>query len=190
MTYFLDFDRTLFDTDAYNLSLIDEPGCAPFKDELIEVLAEGRDETRTGSVARTAAWEKVSAAMRSGALTFTPGHLERFLYADVAEFLRSLGNEAIIITYGEVERQRMKVQSALASVTRVTVLYTDTASKVDFLSSWPGYSGGDAIFVDDMPVELEEISVQFPSMRLYEMRRNGNRGDGRWPVVRSLHELP
>jgi FMN phosphatase YigB (HAD superfamily) len=154
MMYFLDFDRTLFDTDAYNRSLIDEPGCAPFKEDLEKVLAEGRDDTLTPAPERARVWGLLSEAMRSGALTFAPGYLSRFLYADVAETFRGLGNEAVLITYGEVERQRIKIESALADVVRLTVLYTGELAKADFLKTWPGYYGAPAIFVDDRVAEL------------------------------------
>lgn len=190
MMYFLDFDRALFDTDAYNLSLADEPGCAPFKDELRDVMGRRRDETLSGGTDRIAAWEKVTGAIRSGALTFAPGYLSRFLYKDVPEFLREMGNEALIVTYGEKERQRVKIESALSGVVRLTVLYTGHESKAAFLKSWPGYHGGPAIFIDDRAAELEALAEAFPALKLYEVRRDGNPGDGRWPVIRSLAELP
>lgn len=190
MTYFLDFDRTLFDTDAYNRSLIDEPGCAPFKEELKQVVEKDRDETLTGGFDRIAAWNKLSDVLACGNLSFTPGYLSRFLYPDVAEFLRMLGNEAIVITYGDLTRQKAKVESALAGIVRVTVLYTEDRSKADYLEFWPGYNGEESIFVDDRVAELEALAVKYPNLRLYEMRRDGGAGDGRWPVIRSLNELP
>lgn len=190
MTYFLDFDRTLFDTDAYNLSLVDEPGCAPFKKELEAVIAKDRDQTLTGGFDRIAAWNKVSDVLSCGLLSFTPGYLARFLYPDVAEFLRMLGNEAIIITYGDLTRQKAKVESALAGIVRVTTLYTQERSKAEYLEFWPGYNGEESIFVDDRVAELEALSQKYPNLRLYEMRRDGGEGDGRWPVVRSLNDLP
>ncbi len=188
--YFLDFDRTLFDTDAYNASLIDEEGCAPFRDELERVVRAGRDETLVGGAERMMTWEKVSNAVRCGALAFPEGYLSRFLYGDVTELLRNLGNEAVIVTFGEVERQRVKVESALAGVVRLTVLYTGDKPKAEYLSSWPGYYGQEAVFVDDRAVELEGLAGAYPSLKLYEMRRDGGQGDGRWPVIRSLSELP
>lgn len=190
MTYFLDFDRTLFATDAYNASLPDEPALTPFAEQLRATIAQGRDQTLSGGTERIEAWEKVSDAIRSGALTFPPGVLARFLYADVPEFLRALGNEAIIVTYGEVERQRIKIESALAGIPRITALYTGTVMKSDFLRTWSGYNAGPSLFVDDRPAELEGLAATFPDMKLYEMRRDGKEGDGRWPVIYSLTDLP
>lgn len=203
MIYFLDFDRTLFDTDAFNASLPDEPGCAAFADELREVIAQGRDQTLTGGENRLRAWKKVSEALQDGTLAFSPGYLERFLYADAKEFLRSLGNEAIVITYGDEHLQRMKVESALANVVRVTTVYTGTVPKAEFLSSWPGYHGQEAVFVDDRDAELIELARKYPNMKLFKMHRAGARtaprsvegaplfeSEGRWKLIRSLSELP
>lgn len=190
MIHFLDFDRALFDTDAFNASLADEPACASFSEEIRDTIAKKRDETLTGGAGRTATWEKVSEVMRSGALSFPAGALERFLYPDVPEFLRMLGNEAIIVTFGEPLRQKMKVESALGNVVRVTALYTDYASKAEYLSTWPGYYGQQAVFVDDRVAELEELAKRFPALKLFEIRRDEKEGDGRWPVIRTLHDLP
>lgn len=190
MLYFLDFDRVLFDTDAYNASLADEPACTQFADELRAVISLSRDETLTGGGERERAWEKVSEALRIGALTFAPGYLARFVYKDVSEFLRSAGNEAVIVTYGEETRQRAKIESALAGVVRLTTLYTGDVPKARYLASWPGYHGQKAVFVDDRIAELEELAARFPSLSLYEMRRDARGGDGRWPVIHSLAELP
>lgn len=173
MIYFLDFDRTLFDTDAFKAYLA------------------GREEdpTITGEpemdVART-----LDEAVLSGQLSFAPGELSRFVYPDVAEFLRQMGNEAIIITFGNAALQKAKVESALADVVRVTALYTGDRLKADYLSSWPGYYGQEAIYADDRAHELEAMAANFPRIRAHEMRRDGAAGDGRWPVVRSLSELP
>jgi FMN phosphatase YigB (HAD superfamily) len=190
MKYFLDFDRTLFDTDAFNASLPEEPGCALFADELRSVLAQKRDQTLTGGTERILAWQKVTDALRSGALSFPPGALEKYLYTDAAEALRRLGNAAVIVTFGEPDRQKAKVESALARVAPVTAVYTGTASKAEFLSTWAEYHGEEAVFVDDRVHELAALSAAFPSMRLYEIRRDGAEGDGRWPVITSIAELP
>jgi hypothetical protein len=189
MTYFLDFDRTLFDTDAFNVSLADEPGCAPFADELRAVVAAGRDATLTGGDVRVAAWAKVSDAIKNGTLVFAPGYLSKFLYKDAPEFLRMLGSEAIIVTYGDPVLQRAKVESALAGVVRRTVLYTGSISKSEYLASWPGYFGAPAQFVDDRVTELEGLAQKFPNMTLFEMRRDGGKGDGRFKVIGSLSEV-
>lgn len=190
MIYFLDFDRTLYDTDAHLASLPDEPGVAAFRDELAAVVSARRDETLTGGSERLAAWDKLSAAAESGALSYAPGALEKYLYQDVPEFLRAMGNEAIVITYGNPVWQKTKVESALANIVRTTVLYTGSVHKAEYLSTWPGYYGQEAVMVDDRPAELEALGARYPALKLFQMKRDGKEGDGRWPVIRSLAELP
>ncbi len=190
MMYFLDFDRTLFDSDAYNRSLIDEPGCAPFKEEIRAVLEQGREHSLSGGKQRQIVWDKLSEAIASGAVVFPPGHLTRFLYADVAEFLRGLGNEAVIVTFGQIDRQRVKVESSLAGIPRVTAWYTGDMPKADFMKEKLGSYSAPLYFVDDHPLEIARMQELCPQVTLFEMRRDGKEGDGRWPVVRSLTELP
>lgn len=188
--YFLDFDRTLFDSDAYNEFLVTHLGCAPFSDELAQVLAQGRDETKLPSMERTAVWDKLSEAFKSGALTFAPGELSQFVYHDVPEFLRHMGNEAIIITYGEKTRQKVKIDSALAGIVRLTVLYTENLLKAEYLEKYPHLVPGQAIFVDDLAEHLSGVKEAFPQMQLFEMRRDGKEGSPKWKTIHSLTELP
>lgn len=190
MTYFLDFDRTLFDTDAYNRSLLDRTECASIKDELSVILSAPYSELGSDSPERKIAWDKVSALMQEGTLSFAPGELTPFVYPDVVEFLRQLGNEAIVITYGEKLRQKIKVESALAGIVRLTVLYTGDQHKAEFLTSYPHLIPGKALFVDDYARELENMAGAFPHVSLYQMCRTSVEGDGRWPIISTLHELP
>lgn len=189
MKYFLDFDRTLFDTDAFNATLADEPGCAPFAEELRAVVARGRDETLTGGADRAAAWKKLNEQVTCGALTFAPGYLARFLYPDVAPALRMLGARATIITFGNPKWQKAKVESALPDG-GVEVLYVPDSYKTVVLSSYKGFTPVESALVDDRVAELATAAEAFPELRLYEMRRDGKEGDGRFTTIRSLAELP
>ncbi len=190
MTYFLDFDRVLFDTDAYQWSLLDLPTLASLAPRLRSVLEAKRDQTLTGGTERIDVWNEISSLIHSGALTFPPGALTQYVYADVSEFLRAVGNEAIILTFGERERQRIKIESGLAGIPRLTVMYIEVGTKAEYLAERSLYNGGPALFVDDRPVELEAMAALYPQMKLFEMRRDGAAGDGRWPVISSLSALP
>jgi hypothetical protein len=190
MTYFLDFDRTLFDTDAYNRSLADEPACAPFREEILHVIRTPYHDLAADDPARLAVWAKVTEVMSSGELTFAPNYLSRFVYPDVPEVLRKLASDAVIITFGELTRQKTKIASALTDCMPPTILYVGDAKKAAYLKTWEGYTGEPAVFVDDRPSELSLMQELFPQMRLFEMRRDAGAGDGRWPVIRSLAELP
>src|SRR3989344_3941979 len=152
MMYFLDFDRTLFDTEAFIASM--------------------------------------QSRLEAGDLSFAPGELALFIYPDVPEFLRALGNEAVIVTHGNPVLQRMKVESALTGIPRVSVIYVDQEPKGPRVARRLAGSGVPALFSDDTPLELASVETCCPNIRLFEMRRDGGVGDGRWPVVRSLFDLP
>ncbi len=190
MIYFLDFDRTLFDTDRFADDLPNFPVADEIRDELRSAIDENRASTLTMDRGQHGAWQKLYEAVRANPLSFRPGELEPYLYRDAAEFLRSLGNEAIVITFGDEAWQKAKVESALAAVVRLTVLYTGKKLKAEYLKDWPGYYGQPAVYADDRPHELEVMTAAYPAMRAFEMRRDGAPGDGRWPVIRSLAELP
>lgn len=190
MTYFLDFDRTLFDSDAYNEYLLTKPACAPFHDELREILRQGRDETKLPTESRMAVWDKLTDVLVRGELTFAPGELSQFVYHDVPEFLRHMGNEAIIITYGEKIRQKAKIDSALSGTVRLTVLYTENLLKAEYLEKYPHLVPANAIFVDDLAEHLSGVETAFPNVTLFEMRRDGKESTGTWKTIHSLTELP
>ncbi|MGB4076504.1 MAG: hypothetical protein WBK28_02250 [Minisyncoccia bacterium] len=173
MIHFLDFDRTLFNTDAFK-----------------EYLAVRENDSRITEEPEIDVGKSLDEQVQRGELSFAPGELVPFIYPDVPEFLRQLGNEAIIITFGNTALQQLKVTNALAGSVRVTALYTGDVLKGEFLKKWPGYYGQEAFFVDDRVHELEIMSTLFPAMRTFEMRRDGAPGDGRWYVVHSLSDLP
>lgn len=174
MMHFLDFDRTLFDTEAFFAFLGER-----FNEPLPET-----DIERVQLAARLAS------RVASGGLTLAPGELAPFVYADVPEFLRALGNEAVIVTYGDEALQRMKIESALAGIPRVSAIYVGESRKGPHLARRLAISSTRALFVDDTPLELESVAAHCPEVSLYEMRRDGEVGDGRWPVIRSLYDLP
>lgn len=172
--YFLDFDRTLFDTNAFIEFLRVRPGTESlFTDE------------ENMPVAQT-----LGRMSEAGALSFATGELAPFVYPDVPEFLRMLGNEAAIVTSGNPVFQQMKIASALAGIPRISALYVGDEPKGPFLALRHASYGGVQIFTDDRPIELESVAVHCPSIRPFEIRRDGALGDGRWPVIRGLSELP
>ncbi|MES2668686.1 MAG: hypothetical protein V4644_03300 [Patescibacteria group bacterium] len=169
MRYFLDFDRTVFDTEAFKAYVRDLPGN--------EALQACSSEELTPAIY----------AMED--LTFEPGELSRFLYQDAASFLREKENAVTIITYGKKQHQQKTTKSALHGIPRMSIMYTDFVRKGDFLAPHT-HLHTDALLVDDTPEELEILARECPKLTLYEMRRDGRAGDGRWPVVISLATLP
>lgn len=173
MTYFLDFDRTLFDTDAFVAHLVKRPDA--------ELFLSHESEEMLAAV--------LNRLCEEGKVSFAPDELKPFVYADVPEFLRMAGNEAIILTFGNPKLQKLKIENALAGIPRVSVLYTDIR-KGEFMKDRIMAYGASPVCVDDRAVELESLALHCPSAKLFEMRRDGGKGDGRWPVIHTLAELP
>ena len=173
MTYFIDFDYTIFDAAAFTRYLQESP----------------KGENYSGLSPREVA-AALEPQVKDGSFAFAPGELAPFVYVDVPEFLRDVGNSAIVITYGNPFSQRAKVQSALHGIPRVTALYTGDERKGRFLAERIDAYGTAPVVVDDLSEELEILAELCPQARLFEMRRDKARGDGRWPVIGSLSELP
>lgn len=173
MMYFLDFDRTVFDTDTFYLSLKDHPVLAP--------LHAQASEDRAQFVRDAVALESFS---------FAPGELSRFVYEDAARFLRDKENGVMLITFGNPAFQKAKVESAIHGIPRISTMYTGDVRKGTYIAPHIGLYGQAPVFVDDAPLELEILAAHAPGAQLYEIRRDGMPGDGRWPVIRSLSELP
>jgi hypothetical protein len=173
MMYFLDFDRTLFDTDAFIRHVKMRP----------EVSSLTYDtETQLAEALHTLIGEEK--------LTFSEGELKQFLYGDAPEMLRHLGNEGCILTYGIPAFQKLKVENATLGIPRISALYTDHIRKGEFMKDRIFGYGANIVFVDDSVVELENMQLCCPQVKSYEIRRDGAQGDGRWPVIRGLDELP
>jgi hypothetical protein len=172
MMYFLDFDRTTFDTDSFIVYLQKHPIAGKFT-ELNELgLAQRLNE-----------------AVLSSELTFAPGELSQFLYGDAARFLRDKENAVMLITFGNPALQKAKVESALYGIPRITTIYTGDVRKGDFIAPHIGMYGQSPVFVDDSATELEILSMRCPGARVLEMRRDGATPDGRWEALSDLSSL-
>lgn len=171
--YFLDFDRTVFDTDGFFDSLEHHPLVSQ-----LYVEAEGNHMQM----------QRLLLALPN--FSFAPGELTPFMYEDAARFLRDRENGVMLITYGHQEFQKAKVESTIFGIPRISTIYTGDVRKGEYIGPHMGMYGPSPIFVDDAPLELEVLAVHAPNAQLYEIRRDGGEGDGRWPVIRSLSELP
>lgn len=108
-------------------------------------------------------------------------------YVDAIQMLHSLGNEAILISRAS---SRDAIIAALPGVPRLTILLTGGGDKADFLAENPHLVTASSVFVDDSVDQLEGMQARFPEVRLFEIRRDGKEGDGRFQVIRSLSDLP
>ncbi len=189
MTYFLDFDRTLFDTDSFTPTLIDNPACVELKEEIRALVSTPRDSTIQGGTGRVEVWEKLNQLCVDGKLVFAPGELSHFVFPDAVRFLGAHGNESVILSYGHEAWIKSKLGSALAGLSIERVIYAHDREKgialqpllKDFV---PPYA-----FVDDLAAQLDSVRTHCPEVSLYEMRRDGKPGSGTHSVIRSFDEL-
>jgi hypothetical protein len=171
MMYFLDFDRTTFDTDSFVTYLSTHPFAKNFK---------GLPELELA--------RKLNEAVEAGELSFSPGELTPFLYEDAGQFLREKENGVMLITYGNPAFQRAKVESAIYGIPRISTIYTGEVRKGEYMAPHIGMYGATPTFVDDSVVELEILTQKCPGARVIEIRRDGKGGVGHWPVLQSLSD--
>ena len=167
MTYFLDFDMTLFDTRRFLPYLFAKPACAGLSVPPFVELA--RD---------------LATLVGAGKLSFAEGELAQFLYPDVAAFVET--HPCVIVTAGPVMWQAAKVANALPGV---RAIYTDDAPKGPFVEEAAAGTPGPVFFVDDRPGQLNSVRDACPAAAIFEMRRDDADAQSTYPVVRSLSEL-
>ncbi|MDO8523979.1 MAG: hypothetical protein Q7R74_01990 [bacterium] len=190
MTYFLDFDRTLFDTNAFTRSLISNPACADFRDDIEAAVTTDRGESTAGGTGRYKLWESLAALCQHGSLTFAPGELAEFVFPDVPVFLKHHGNQSVIVTYGATAFLKAKIESALAGPLMERVIYTHDREKGIALKGLLQDFPKPYVLVDDLATQLDSVAEHCPEVSLYEIRRDGKEGSGHYPVIHSFAELP
>ena len=190
MTYFLDFDRTLFDTDSFTPTLIDNPACADIKEEIRALVNTPRDQTIKGGQGRVEVWEKLDRLCVEGKLLFAPGELSRFVFSDASHFLLSHGSESVILSYGHEAWIKSKLESALVGLPIERVVYAHDREKGVALNHLLKDFTSPYVFVDDLATQLDSVSLHCPQVQLYEMRRDGASGAGTHTVIHSFNELP
>ncbi len=172
-TYFLDFDRTLFDTSSF-LSHI--------------IARDGREDIFDSSdVDRAIA---LNVAAKEGLLSFAPGELFPFMFPDADAFLDANQERSVIVTFGNIPLQTAKLENVLANRASLRILYTGEERKGAVVARLAREYPPPWVFVDDKPIELDSVASLCPDAVVYEMRRDGKEGCGRYPVLRSFSELP
>lgn len=123
--------------------------------------------------------------------SYEAGELAQFIYPDAATFLREKENSAMIITSGSKVHDGSLVQSALHGIPRTSVIYTEGVPKGEYLAPFIDLYGTSPVFLDDSSEQLASMATFCPKVQLFQMCRTPEqKGDGRWPVIRTLSELP
>lgn len=193
MTYFVDFDRTLFDFDAFFLDLVEYPALRGMKERALAVVKIPRGIDVAHDENRNKMWEELHALYSSGAFTFQDGSLSRFVFPDAQAFLEKHGKNSVLITKGGLDLAFQKGKVAASGVetlvARCEYVQRDD-SKGQLINSLLSDYPAPYLFVDDFGKELESVAELCPEVSLYEIRRDGKSGSGEYAVIRSLEELP
>ncbi len=185
MKYFLDFDRTIFDTDQFIVSLEKRPTLRElmhqFYETIEEFFASGQKISRRRRFFKT--W---GTFLSHGRFMFSSRELQGFLYPDVPEFLRT--HDCTIVTYGVRAFITAKVTTALSNMPLTDIVYTSRKKGRSIRRLTKGTTEK-CIFVDDMVFQLDSVARWCPQVEVIEIRRNNGTGDGRWRIIHSLEEL-
>ncbi len=187
MHYFIDFDRTIFDTDRFKRDIAKRP---PFKTLLIqirEIVREFFDPNKTISGRRVLS-RSFGTYASHGRFSFLPADLEQYLYPDVVPFLEKHGQDCTVVTYGVRAFITAKVATALSGHTLKNIVYTHQ-KKGSTIRRLCKDVTGPYMFIDDAVFQLVSVQAFCPFVEVREMRRDRGRGDGRWPVLHSLNDI-
>src|SRR5690606_28827208 len=147
MRYFVDFDRTVFDTPAFKKAFARRATLPELFRQLGQVLRESFNPERTLSVRRifTRAFGTFASHGRFG---FTPDEVRNFLYPDAIAFFRDHAHETTVVTFGVRAFITAKVTNALTDVPLHDIVYTPR-KKGRTLRRLTKERTGPFVFVDD-----------------------------------------
>ncbi len=172
MIYFLDFDRTLFDTSAFLAYVIKRDGLRKIR-----------------SLPEVEAAVALDALVESGSLKFASGELAQFMYPDAKDFLDQYEGTSVVVTAGNPHLQKAKVANVFKKWPSIDLFYTGDERKGPFIGRVGGSYSAPQAFIDDKVMELDSVHEKCPDVLLYEMRRDGAPGSGAYPVIHSFLEL-
>jgi hypothetical protein len=185
MKYFLDFDRTIFDTPAFKKAIARRPTVLELlrqmKEATKELVSPGESMSRRRSLAKT-----FGTFLSHGRFTISSEEVVQYLYPDVPDFLRT--HDCTIVTYGVRAFITAKVSTTLKEFAETPIVYT-SRRKGRTIKRLCAETDDKCTFIDDAHFQLESVSLICPTVTIVEMRRDGTSGDGRWKVIHSLADL-
>lgn len=187
MNYYLDFDRTVFDTESFKRAFARRPTLGQLATQFMAAVREIVSPERSVSKRRIFS-RMLGTFVSHRRFGFVPEEVQDFIYPDAAEFLRTYGKESTIVTYGVRAFITAKVANALTDYPLGDIVYTPR-KKGPVLRRLIAGKEGEFVFVDDAHFQLESVGEACPEVIVIEIRRDGHEGDGRWPVIRSFAEL-
>lgn len=193
MTYFLDFDHTIFNTRDFYAYLAAIPALSAFKSTLEMIVAQNKGSRILKSEDRDALWNGVHKAYVEKQFAFDTAALESFVFTDARTFLEEHGNQVVVVTVGGVDPFFQKGKVEVCGVARMVSRYEVLprgSRKGSTVASLKSSFEAPHYFVDDLPEEVASVLELAPGVMGFEMRRDGMPGSGVYPVIRDFTELP
>ncbi|MBP7741137.1 MAG: NAD(+)/NADH kinase [Candidatus Pacebacteria bacterium] len=187
MHYFIDFDRTIFDTDRFKRDVAKRPPLKTLLSQVGEIVREFFSSTKTISRRRILS-RSFGTYASHGRFSFLPADLQQYLYPDVVPFLEKYGENCTVVTYGVRAFITAKVTTALSGYNLKNIVYT-RRKKGRTIRRLCKDETGPFMFIDDAVFQLVSVQAFCPFVEVREMRRGGGSGDGRWPVLHSLNDI-
>ena len=183
--YFLDFDRTLFDTPLLYKRGI-ESGAIPQEFvPLVETAIAGKADYSVPE------WDGFFGGLEREEFEIIPADASALVYADAKEFLASHGNEVVVVTAGRVSVQKRKVERSGVLALVQNVIYSEYDPKGDVLARNYSHFTDAVIFVDDKESQLTSVKTHFPDCSVFQIVRSEiTIPSVQYPILRSLTELP
>lgn len=167
MQYYLDFDRTIFDTDRMVAEVIfpvmqdlgaSQAAIAKQLEKLNETGYTVESHADALGVSVQDAVRRISAGIQEG----------DFVFEDALAFLNSVNDPVEVLTFGVEHYQRFKWNAATALHTYIQDVHVVfEESKGDFLAK----KSGDIVFVDDSLNQIHDVEEKAPHVNAYLINR-------------------
>jgi len=177
MIFFLDFDRTIFDFDFFEKEIL-----APRPE--FKTYLDKAAQFESGSLERQKIWAELASK-----LDYVDGsNFTQCVFPDSRSFFEKHASNIVIITFGNKSFQKLKVEKSLTGIEWKDTLYVEKGLKGPVVKKFL-QENQEAVFVDDKLENLVSVKSECPWVSVYEMRRDGEGGEGSYPVIRDFNEL-
>lgn len=177
MQIFIDFDYTVFDTNAMRDSL--KKNLADFEITAEQYDAAEQAVKEKNGIYRLSDHMEAIAHHHDGKVLLTIAEemlqdTAPFLYEDVREFVeRHLHHELTILSFGDTEWQKMKIHHSGLTEKGMSVEPTDKP-KVEYIKQWCADNPEvEAVLINDRGSEIDAIKEVCPQIRTIWIRRKG-----------------
>lgn len=173
MHIIIDFDYTLYDTEAMRLAFIDALSEFSISEEMYRSVEKQVKENGTyelekhirGMVSHhdfDPAYDRLEEILEDG---------DQFLYEDAQWFLREYGHEQItVLTFGSPAWQQYKIDASGIGVLVDNIIITDQ-SKAELMQQWKDEDN--LIIINDRGSEIDAMKQVLPNAQYMWLRREG-----------------